>query len=265
MERIGFVGTGAITEAVVTGLCRLEHPPSRIAVSPRNAERANSLSKRFERVTVAPDNQAVVDASDVVCLAVLPEIASEVLAELRFREGQHIVSFVATLSINDLQGLAAPAQQVCRMVPLPPVADHLGPIALCPPNQAIARLFGGLGTLTEVDDEEQLRILWTATAMMASFFAFSNQISTWLEARSIEPQQARRYVGSMIHALSVTGRQGGESGFEQLIVEHSTPRGLNEQALRELDSAGWCALVPEVLSLIEKRLAGRADFDSRIE
>jgi pyrroline-5-carboxylate reductase len=265
MNRIGFVGTGTITEAVVTGLCTLPDPPPRITVSPRNAERARLLAERFERVTVAPDNQSVVDASDVVCLAVLPEIAPSVLGELRFREGQTMVSFVATLSLDELREGIAPATQVCRMVPLPPIADHLGPVILCPPDEAIAKLFGGLGTLTQVEEEEQLRVLWTTTAMMAPFFALLNRMAAWLEARDIEPQEARRYVGSMIHALSVTGKQAGDGGFEPLIVEHSTPRGLNEQALRELDNAGWGALVPEVLTLIEKRLAGLADFDSRIE
>ncbi len=101
--------------------------------------------------------------------------------------------------------------------------------------------------------------------MMAPFFALSNQMSIWLEARNITPQQAQRYVGAMIHALSVTGMQVGNGSFEQLIVEHSTSRGLNEQALRELENVGWCALIPKVLTLIEKRLAGRADFKSRIE
>ncbi len=69
------------------------------------------------------------------------------------------------------------------MVPLPPVADHLGPIALCPPDRKIAALFGGIGTVTEIDTEEQLHALWTVTAMMAPYFGFLQQMSAWLEAR----------------------------------------------------------------------------------
>ena len=262
MTTIGFIGTGAITEAVVSGLCRLAEPPARITISPRNAARAESLSGRFAKVSVAADNQSVVDASDVVCIAVPAKVGTAVLGELRFRERQSIVSFLAMIPIVEMQGYVAPARQICRMVPLPPVANHLGPIVLCPPNEEIATLFGGIGTLVEVDDEERLLTLWTVTAMMAPFFGLSHQVSAWLEARNIEPRQARLYVGSMIHALSVTGKQEGEVGFEQLIDDHSTPKGLNEQALRELTRAGWLALVPKVLRLIEERLHGRANFES---
>jgi len=265
MGCIGFVGTGTITQAVVSGLCTLAEPPARITVSPRNAARAESLSGRFRQVTVAPDNQSVVDASDVVCIAVRPEIANDVLEALDFREDQIVVSFVATISIAGMRDLIAPARRVCRMVPLPPVADHLGPIALYPPDKRIATLFGGIGTVTEVDTEEQLHALWTVTAMMAPYFGFLQQMSAWLEARNIEPQRARRYVGSMLHALSVTGKQVGDGGFDQLFVEHPTPRGLNEQALRELNGAGWDTLVSKALDLIEDRLNGRADFESRLQ
>ena len=265
MTSIGFIGTGVITEAVVSGLCTLAEPPARITVSPRNAERATSLSGRFARVSVAADNQSVVDVSDVICIAVRPEIATKALGELGFRENQSIVSFLATISIVEMREFVAPATQICRMVPLPPVANHLGPIALCPPSEEIATLFGSIGTLVEVDDEERLLTLWTVTAMMAPFFGLSHQMSAWLEARNIEPKQARRYVGSMIHALSVTGKQGIEGGFEQLIDEHSTPKGLNEQAFRELKLAGWLTLIPKVLGLIDERLNGRADFECHLE
>ncbi len=82
MDCIGFIGTGTITEAVVSGLCTLAEPPARIMVSPRNAARAQSLSERFQQVTVAPDNQSVVDSSDVVCIAICPGIANDVLEAL---------------------------------------------------------------------------------------------------------------------------------------------------------------------------------------
>lgn len=265
MDYIGFVGTGTITEAVVSGLCTLAEPPAQITVSPRNVARAKSLSERFGQVTIAPDNQSVVDASDVVCIAVRPEIANDVLEALDFRESQIVVSFLATVSIARMRNLIAPARRVCRMVPLPTVANHLGPIALCPPDKKIAALFGGIGTVTEIDTEEQFHALWTVTAMMAPYFGFLQQMSEWLEARDIEPQRAQRFVGSMLHALSVTGKQVGVCGFQHLIVEHSTPRGLNEQALRELNDAGWGALVSKALDLIENRLSGRADFESRMQ
>ena len=56
----GFVGTGAITRAMVTGLSAVDPAPE-IVVSPRGAEASASLAGRFGNVRVAADNQAVVD------------------------------------------------------------------------------------------------------------------------------------------------------------------------------------------------------------
>jgi len=261
---IGFLGTGAITQAVVTGLCTAEQQTPEIVVSPRNAGRATALSERFDRVSIARDNQALIDASDVVCLALRPDMASPLIEDLRFRPDQRIVSFISTLSLADLRPLVEPASTICRMVPLPPVADHLGPVVLCPPQKEIAALFSGIGTLVQVETEAQLHALWATTAMMAPFFGFLGHISGWLEGKQVEPEQARRYVGSMVHALAVTGKNDAERGFAALVAEHSTPQGLNEQALRELERTNWGDSIAKVLDLIEDRLNGRADFSDSL-
>ena len=58
---IGFIGTGHITKAVVEGLCGDGDPPAPILLSPRNRTVAADLAGRFESVSVATDNQAVLD------------------------------------------------------------------------------------------------------------------------------------------------------------------------------------------------------------
>ena len=62
--RLGFIGTGTITTAMVTGLCTAAETPEHILVSPRNAERAAGLAEAFTQVAVAKDNQEVIDGSD---------------------------------------------------------------------------------------------------------------------------------------------------------------------------------------------------------
>ena len=263
---VGFLGTGAITEAVVIGLCTQDGrdaPP--ILVSPRNADRAAALAQRFPKVTVASDNQVLVDASDILCLALHPDAAEAIIADLRFREDQKVVSFISPLSLAELRPLVAPAATICRMVPLPPAAEHLGPVALCPPQAEIAALFEGIGTLVQVEREEQLKALLATTAMMAPFFGFLDHIADWLERQQVEPEEARRYVGAMLHALAVTGKAEAERGFAKLIIEHSTAEGLNEQALRELERAGWGSAVAAVLDLIQERLNGRATFGDGVQ
>ena len=93
--RLGFIGTGRITTALVEGFCTTPDPPASIIVSPRNAEKAAQLAVRFRHVTVAKDNQAIVDGCDCVFLALRPPMVS-VLGEIRFRPEQRIISLMPT-------------------------------------------------------------------------------------------------------------------------------------------------------------------------
>lgn len=45
--KIGFIGKGHITSAIVEGLCTGDNPPDNIIVSPRNTEKAEKLAERF--------------------------------------------------------------------------------------------------------------------------------------------------------------------------------------------------------------------------
>ena len=258
--RLGFIGTGTITTAMVTGLCTAAETPEHILVSPRNAERAAGLAEAFTQVAVAKDNQEVIDGSDWVFLAVLPKMAQEVLSPLRFRSGQRIVSLIATLSAAELADLVAPASAIVRVVPLPPVARHLGPIAICPPDPEVAELLDRIGSAVEVEDERQLYALWSVTALMAPYFALLAKTTDWLAAQGVEAAAGSRYAGAMFHGLSLFGAEAGAEGFDPLTEEHQTPGGLNEQALRELAAAGWYDAVGAVLDNILARLEGRAAY-----
>jgi pyrroline-5-carboxylate reductase len=116
--RLGFLGTGAITEAVVAGLSAAPEAPS-ILISPRNAARSRALAAQFPNVRVASGNQTVLDQADTVFLAVRPQDIVAALDGLRFRREQTIISFVALLPMARLKGLVTPAERICRAVPLP--------------------------------------------------------------------------------------------------------------------------------------------------
>ena len=71
--RLGFIGTGVITEAIITGVVKSEYPVSDIFVSLRNREVSKRLAMMSSKVKVLDDNQAIIDQSDMIFLAVLPQ------------------------------------------------------------------------------------------------------------------------------------------------------------------------------------------------
>ena len=74
LPTIGFLGSGAITTALVTGLCeRAADAPYPLVVSDAKAEACEKLRARFPgRVTAAATLQECVDQSDWIVIAVWP-------------------------------------------------------------------------------------------------------------------------------------------------------------------------------------------------
>ena len=256
--RLGFIGTGTITSAIVTGLCRANPPSSPILVSPRNAEKASALAATYSQVRVAKNNQSLVDGSDCIFLAVGTQVAREVLGSLRFRADQHIISLIGMLSLAKVQKLVAPATIVFRAVPLPPVARATCPIAFFPPDTQVAGLLDRIGTAVALDDEDQFNALCAVTALMAPFYALLTQTQTWLTAQGVEADVASRYVLGMFNGLCLDAIDVGAEGFESITAKAQTPGGLNEEALRRLTDADWYNRVDSVLDIILARIEGRS-------
>jgi pyrroline-5-carboxylate reductase len=187
-----------------------------------------------------------------------------VLAALTFRPEQHIVSLIATFNVARLRTLVAPAQMTTRAVPLPAVARRLGPLTLYPPVAQIAGLLEGLGELVQLQSEPELEALWAVTGLMGSYFGLLDEIAGWLARQNLPDSQVRPFVAALFQALVVTAAERAPDGFDRLVVEHSTPGGLNEQAHRELLAAGWTALVSMTLDLIHARVLGQATFTDRL-
>jgi len=253
--RYGFIGTGTITSAIVEGLCGHRPVAHRISVSPRNVEVAARLATRFSEVRVADSNQGVIDASDVVFLAVRPQVASSVLEALRFRPEQHIVSLIATFSRARVAALVAPAKSVTCAVPQPTVSARLSPTAIFPPDRFVASLFNDLGVAFEASTEREFDSLFATTAAMATFFTLLDTLARWLTAHDVSPTAARDYVARMFQGLADVPLRS-TSSFAELAAEFKTRGGLNEQFANLLAERGAFAACSSALDAILERIEG---------
>jgi pyrroline-5-carboxylate reductase len=256
---LGFIGVGTITAAIVEGL---QSTPARgaIVLSPRNAEVAASLAAQFADVRVAPTNQAVLDASDLVVMAVLPQIAHEVLSELRFRSDHRVVSLIPAVTLDYLRAMTAPASAVTRAVPLPSAALRQSPTAMYPLDASVKALFDELGAVIELDREEEFEAFTTATAVMSSYFGFAGTVAGWMRHQGVPEAKAHAYVNQMLQGLSAAAAASPQSSFRELIEEHQTQGGLNEQVFQSITAAGVFTDIERALDGVLARLvAGRPE------
>jgi len=266
---LGFVGTGTITASIVDGLCGARGASNRIWLSPRNADVAARLAATCSQATVAASNQQVLDGSDIVFLAVRPQIAHDVIRQLRFRPEHRVISLVATFSRDKIAALAAPASAICCAVPQPTVAARLGPTVIFPPDPVARALFDRLGKAFEASSERELQALWASTAAMASYFSTLDTLSSWLGRNGVQAGTARDYIAAMFRGLSHVP-VASEATFSALADEFTTKGGLNEQFARDLARGGvfdaWSDGLDAILARIRKSdNAADAPSDARDE
>jgi len=262
--KVGILGVGTIAEALTIGLCGFGERRAEILLSPRRATIAHRLAEQYSNVAVAADNQAVVDGSEIVVLAVRPQIATEVLEALCFRPEQQIVSLIATYSVERLRPLVAPAVEISRAVPLPPVAEREGPLALYTQSAKVVRLLDGLGRLIRVEDEAHLDLIAAVTSLMGTYFGMMGAADGWLIERGLKPGASRALVSELFLNLAVAAKRRPAETFRRLSVDYSTPGGLNEQAWRELQATGWDGQVRAALDLILDRIHGHATLETKL-
>ena len=255
--RLGFVGTGAITSAIVTGL-NAAGSGDTILVSPRNADTAATLAAKFPSVTVAASNQAVLDGSDVVMLAVRPQVATEVLSELTFRADHHVISLMAITPLDQVQSMVAPARTVTRAVPLPLVAARCGPTPIFPPDRVAASIFNRIGTAIEATSADQFSAFSAATATMAPYFTFAEEIAAWLTRHGVPAADARRYVGTVFQGLGNIAATTQEHSLAALAAEFATRGGINEQVVAHMKERGGFDALAEGLDAVLQRMKAAA-------
>ena len=253
--KLGFIGTGKIASSVIIGICKSKISFKQIIISPRNKKVANSLKKRFTKITIANNNQEIVDKSNWIFLSVTPKVGEKIIKNLKFKANQTIVSFISTINLSKLKKMIKVKSEIVRAIPLPPISIRKGPVPICPPNKKVKTFFDNLGTTVEIKNEKLSINFWSTSGMMASYYEMLKVMSDWLVKRGIKKQDAQKYITSLFLALSEDAVVNSKKDLKYLVKESQTPRGLNEQGVKELSKAGFYKILEKTLNNIHRRLS----------
>ena len=252
--KLGFIGTGKITSSVVTGICKSKISFKKIILSPRNKNISKKLKKQFRKVSIAKNNQEIVNSCNWIFLAVTPSVGQKIIKNLKFKSNQTIISFISTMTLPQLKKAVKVKTSIVRAIPLPPISLKKGPVPLFPPNKKVKNFFDKIGTTVEINNEKLSKNFWSTSGMMAPFYELLSTISNWLVKRGVKRDKAQKYVTSLFVALSEDAVVNSNKDLKYLVKESQTPKGLNEQGVKELRKAGFYKATNKTLSSILKRL-----------
>ena len=139
LKKIGFIGCGNMGSAMVGGLVNSGFSsPSNIIVSTRTEESAKLIQEKYN-VNVTTNNEEVVKNSDVIFLAVKPNMYAKVIGELRkdLLQEKLIITIAAGITISDMEALISDKARIIRTMPNTPALVGEGMSAICPNNNVL--------------------------------------------------------------------------------------------------------------------------------
>ena len=162
-RRFGFVGGGAMAEALVGGLVGAGVSPDRIRVADPDPARQKALAEAHGVATTG-DNAEAVAGADVAVVAVKPGVVRDALAALA-AGGADVaaplwISIAAGVPLATLEAALGAGARAVRAMPNTPALVHAGATAIhanaaaSAEDRGIARaLFGAVGTCWEAPSE----------------------------------------------------------------------------------------------------------------
>ncbi len=263
-QRIGFLGGGAMAEALLSGLVAAEVPAQRLLASDPVPARREHLARRFGIRTPAT-NPEVIRESDVVVLAVKPGLVAGVLQALGGDRDLDLrrplwVSIAAGVPLERLAGALPSAARIVRAMPNTPAlvgagmtAWLAGPACGAAERALAAALFETVGSCWECPSEG---LLDAVTGLSGSGPAY---VFLFLEALSDAGVRVGlpRDAANLLACQTVLGaaRLVGETGRHpaELKDQVTSPGGTTIAGLERLEAGGLRAALYEAVAAATAR------------
>lgn len=259
---IGFIGGGNMATSLISGLIASGHEPQHIWVSDTNAE---TLQRHAEQlgVKVSQDNQAVVEAVDVVVIAVKPQVLKSVIQPLAatIQERQVlVVSVAAGINQDSLARWLGEGVAIVRCMPNTPALVLTGATALhandrvSPQQKDLAEnILRAVGLALWVEDEAQLDAV---TAVSGSGPAYYFLLMEAMEKAALELGLDERSARLLIQQTALgAAKIALESSESPTVLRErvTSPNGTTQKAIETFQENGFVDIVSKALHAARDR------------
>jgi len=255
--KLGFIGIGKISCSLVEAFCTAEIDDLKIYLSHRNTANATRLANEFSVVEKMGSNQEVLEAADVIFLAVRPDDVRGVVSNLSFDQRHEVISMIPFLEYPELVEVVAPAASACRAIPLPSVVHHVCPIPMFPGADTGKKLLSRIGQPLIMQTEDELHKIWALTGFISPFYDMMGTLSQWAVDQGVNEKTANTYIVDMFQSLATVAQKTDPLDFDALAKHAATTKGMNEQAGREIREKGAHQAYYDSADGLYKRIVNR--------
>lgn len=251
MAALGIIGVGALAEFVLRGLRRAGDSRP-VFLSPRNAARADRLAGECG-ATVLADNQAVLDAADLVLVAVAPKDVYATIGALNWDDRHVLICVAIDVTSAGLQE-AAPEATITRAMPSSCLQLNRGATPIYPAEPQTEALFAAIGEIAVLESEAQFE---TASALAAYYlwsFAVMDAVAERAISEGLPPVTARRLTAALTAGAAAIGAEQPDRPLRSTLERYALPGTMTLQGLEKLRAEGGIAAWETALSLAITRM-----------
>lgn len=245
-QRIGFIGGGNMTRSIIGGLITNEINPDLIKISDPDPEQRDRLVTQFG-ITATQENREVAEESDVVVLAVKPQVlrrAAGPIGDLVRERNLLVISIAAGVRIEAISSWLGGHASIVRVMPNTPALVGSGASALfAPPSitepqrDTAESILRAVGITLWLTDESQID---TVTALSGSGPAYFFYLMEAMEATGcklgLTPKTARLLTLETAIGAARLALESSED-LSSLRKRVTSPGGTTERAIEILDRA----------------------------
>ena len=250
MKKIGFIGAGNMAGAIIGGIVKSNLvKPENVIASAKTMANLERLQQEYN-ISVTLDSKEVVKNSDIVFMAVKPNIFDGVLegvADL-IDDKKIIVSIAAGKSIEAIENIIGADKKIVRTMPNTPALVNEGMAALCP-NKNIFDSFGK----SEVVGEYLIdAVIGVSGSSPAYVFMFIEAMADAAVMAGMPRKQAYNFAAqSVLGSAKMVLESGKHPGELKDMV--CSPAGTTIDAVKLLENEGMrSAVINAVCACVEK-------------
>lgn len=202
-RKIGFLGVGNMGQAMLKALLDSgAADKSAIYATNRSPGKLRKVEELFG-IRCFPTNEELIDACDLIVLAVKPQDLAAVLEPIAssFHSGHLVISLAAGFSLESLQKLIPGAGGLARAMPNTPATIQKAVVGYCLGAKSgayqatVEEFLAPLGLVVQADEGDRFEALTVSCASGTGFvFELMQYWQEWIEEHGFDSEMARKMV-----------------------------------------------------------------------
>lgn len=254
-KTVGFIGCGNMGSAMIRGMVQSKIvAPDQMVVNDRNLGKMKSLNKDL-RVQIEKSANNLVKRSDIIFLAVKPNVYSTVLKEIKndFTNDKIFVSIAAGINIAFIENILGDDKKIVRSMPNTPALVGEGMSALSPNKNMtqemtdeIVELFEAFGEAEIIDEYLFHSVIGVSGSSPAYVFKFIEAMADAAVLGGMKREKAYKFAAQAVLGSAKLMLETGKHPAELKDMVCS-PGGTTIEAIASLEKNAFSGTVIEAM------------------